>query len=250
LAEQYEDRARETQEKLEIMSLLGVVAGFMTHEFGVALDELQKGRDRMASLSRRDPALKASAEAIDRHIAALREFVTYTQGYIQGAMALPARVYPARPRIQQVVRVFGKYADQRNIKVEIRVPEDVVAPLVPVSLYNGIALNLYTNALKAVMAKSGRGDRRITFTARNDDTFHTLTASDTGIGIPAALRSRVFDPLFTTTSSNRDPLGSGLGLGLTLVKRAVETYGGTAEVVPPPEGFATSVRIRLPLARG
>lgn len=250
LAEEYEERTRETQDKLEIMSLLGVVAGFMTHEFGVALDELRKARDKIAALSRRDKALKATAAALDAHLAALKEFVNYTQGYIQGAMGPPARVYPARPRIQQVVRVFGKYADQRGIKVEIRIPEDVIAPLVPVSLYNGIALNLYTNALKAVMAKSGAGDRLIVFAGENSDAFHTLTVSDTGIGIPDALRSRVFDPLFTTTASNRDPLGSGLGLGLTLVKRAVDAYGGTAEVVQPPEGFATSVRIRLPLARG
>lgn len=249
LAEEHEGRARETREKLEIMSLLGVVAGFMTHEFGVAMDELQKAREKIAALSRRDPSLKTSADAIGTHVVALKDFVTYTQGYIQGAMAPPTRVYPARPRIQQVVRVFGKYADQRRIIVEIRVREDVMAPLVPVSLYNGIALNLYTNALKAVMAKSGGGDRRITFTAENDKNFHTLSVSDTGIGIPTALRSRVFDPLFTTTSSNRDPLGSGLGLGLTLVKRAVDTYGGTAEVVPPPEDFATSVRVRIPLTR-
>lgn len=250
LAEEYEDRTRETREKLEIMSLLGVVAGFMTHEFGVALDELRKGRNKIAELSRRDPVLKAAAQAIDLHVAALKEFVTYTQGYVQGAMGPPVRAYPARPRIQQVVRVFGKYAEQRSIRIEIHVAEDVIAPLVPVSLYNGIALNLYTNALKAVTAKSGAGDRLIAFTAKNDDSFHTLTASDTGIGIPVALRSRVFDPLFTTTSSNRDPLGSGLGLGLTLLKRAVDTYGGTAEVVDPPPGFATSVRVRLPLNRG
>ena len=250
LAEEYEDRTRETQGKLEIMSLLGVVAGFMTHEFGVALDELQKGRDKIAALSRHDASLKVSAEAISLHMAALKDFVTYTQGYIQGAMSPPARAYQARPRIQQVVRVFGKYADQRGIAVEVRVSEALIAPLVPVSLYNGIALNLYTNALKAVMARSGTGDRRIVFTATNDDSFHTLMASDTGIGIPISLRARVFDPLFTTTSSNRDPLGSGLGLGLSLVKRAVETYGGSAEVVPPVEGFSTSVRIRLPLAQG
>lgn len=249
LAEEYEERTRETKDKLEIMSLLGVVAGFMTHEFGVALDELRKAKEKIAALSRRDRGLKASAEAIDRHLGALKEFVTYTQGYIQGAMGPPARVYPARPRIQQVIRVFGRYADQRGIDVQNQIAADVDAPLVPVSLYNGIALNLYTNALKAVMAKSGAGKRLIVFTAENDDAFHTLTVADTGIGIPDVLRSRVFDPLFTTTSSNRDPLGSGLGLGLTLVKRAVDAYGGTAEVVRPPEAFATAVRIRLPLAR-
>lgn len=248
IAEEHEERVKETEARLEIMSLLGVVAGFMTHEFGVAMDELQKARSKIIALARHDPSLKEAANAIEGHMTALKEFVTYTQGYVMGAMTPPERPYPARHRIKQVVRLLSKYAKERSIEVRVQVPDDLMAPLVPMSLYGGVALNLYTNALKAVMAKAGSGDRVIEFTAENDDEYHVLTASDTGIGIPGALRSRVFDPLFTTTASNRDPLGSGLGLGLTLVKRAVETYGGTAKVVDPPEGFATSVRIRIPLS--
>jgi signal transduction histidine kinase len=38
-----------------------------------------------------------------------------------------------------------------------------------------------------------------------------------------------------------------MGLGLSLVKRGAEAYGGHVEVVEPPQGFATSVRVRLPL---
>ena len=117
----------------------------------------------------------------------------------------------------------------------------------PVSLYNGLALNLFTNALKAVTAKTGDARGKIAFRAWNDDRWHYLEVSDTGIGIPPVLRKRVFDPLFTTTGSRNDPLGSGMGLGLTLVRRGAEAFGGRAEVVPAEDGFATTVRIRLPL---
>jgi signal transduction histidine kinase len=229
------------------MSLLGVVAGFMTHEFGVALDELGKSQRKLADLGRRDEQFKATANSIETHVAHLREFVTYSQGYIQGASARPTRPYPAKPRIQQVVRVFGKYAADRGIDIQIEVESDVLAPLVPVSLYSGIALNLYTNALKAVTAKTGGGDRRIAFRAWNEQQWHYLEVSDTGIGIPVALRARVFDPLFTTTATNRDPLGSGMGLGLALVKRGVESFDGSVEVTDPPPGFVTCVRMKLPL---
>ena len=91
--------------------------------------------------------------------------------------------YAARPRIQQVVRVFGKYASDREITIEVNAERDVMAPLVPVSLYNGIALNLFTNALKAVTAMSGDGPRRIAFRAWNEQEIHFLEVSDTGIGI-------------------------------------------------------------------
>jgi signal transduction histidine kinase len=247
LAEQVEERSRDTQEKLEMMSLLGVVAGFMTHEFGVALDELLRSRSTIATLSRQNESLKNALQVIDTSVSALQEFVTYTRAYVLGALAPPARAYAARPRAAQVVKVFGKYAEERSIAVDISIPERLMAPLVPVSLYNGICLNLFTNALKAVIARAGADDKRIVFIAQNTDTEHFLSVADTGIGIPIALRSRVFDPLFTTTASNRDPLGSGLGLGLTLVKRAVTTFNGDVEVVDAPDGFATCVRVRLPL---
>lgn len=247
LAERHQERSQERQSALEVMSLLGVVAGFMTHEFGTAMDELEKAQKKLITLARRDEAIKDAASAIGHHMEQLREFVTYSQGYIQGAASRPASPYLARPRMLQVKRVFGKYAAERDIDVEINVESDLSAPLIPVSLYNGIALNLFTNALKAVTAKSGNGDRRIAFRAWNEQHWHNLEVSDTGIGIPSALRYRVFDPLFTTTASNRDPLGSGMGLGLTLVKRGVEGYGGRVDVVDPPAGFTTCVRIRLPL---
>ena len=118
--------------------------------------------------------------------------------------------------------------------------------MVPVSLYNGIALNLYTNALKAVTAKIG-GAGKIAFRAWNEGKWHFLEVSDNGIGIPSALQERVFDPLFTTTESQNDPLGSGMGLGLALVRRGAEAFGGRAELVSPPPDYATCVRIRLPL---
>lgn len=116
----------------------------------------------------------------------------------------------------------------------------------PVSLYNEISLNLYTNALKSVTSKLGSSQEKIAFYAWNDVNWHYLEVSDTGIGIPSSFRERVFDLLFTTTQPQYDPLGSGLGLGLTLVKRSVESFGGRADIINPPPGFLTCVRIRLP----
>jgi signal transduction histidine kinase len=247
LAEQHEERSRARESALEVMSLLGIVAGYMTHEFGAAFGEIEKAYEKLQKIARRDDSFKEAVEVIARSIASLREFVTYSQGYIHGTTTRPAKAYSARTRLQRTVRVFGKYAQDRNIDIQVEVEGDVEAPLVPVSLYDGLALNLYTNALKAVTAKSGDGDRKITFRAWNEQSMHFLEVSDTGIGIPSALRQRVFDPLFTTTATNRDPLGSGMGLGLSLVRRGVESFGGRVEVVDPPPGFATCVKVRLPL---
>jgi len=249
-ATEQDESAQERVRQLEVMSLLGVVAGFMTHEFGIALHELKDTQRKLLELARKDETFAETADAFAGHIAKLEEFVTYSQGYIRGSRVTPNKPYKVRPRLQQVARVFGSYADTRGISLEIEADSDLLSPLVPASLYNGLALNLYTNALKAVTAKSGDGPRRITFRAWNDGRHHVLEVADTGIGIPNLLKERVFDPLFTTTDSSQDPLGSGMGLGLALVRRGAAAFGGTANVVPPPPEFATCVQIRLPLPAG
>ncbi|MEI9964185.1 MAG: ATP-binding protein [Caulobacteraceae bacterium] len=246
-ADQQEESARDREQQLEVMSLLGVVAGFMTHEFGLALQKLEAAQKELVALSEKDSTFKPIVDSFDKHIKNLKEFVTYSSGYIQGARIKPAKAYPVKPRLQQVKRIFGRYAEERNIDVEITAEADLLAPLVPASLYNGIALNLYTNALKAVTAKTGADRGTIAFRAWNEGRWHHLEVSDTGVGIPGPLQKRVFDPLFTTTASRNDPLGSGMGLGLALVQRGAEAFGGKAELTTPPPGFATCFRVRLPL---
>lgn len=245
--EEQEETTREHQRQLEVMSLLGVIAGFMTHEFGVALQELENTHTKLNELSKLDSSFNQLTQDFAIHITNLKEFVKYASGYIQGTKTPPTKPYPAKPRIQQVARIFGRYAKERNIDIAVNVDTNVMAPFVPVSLYNGISLNLYTNALKSVTAKMGSDRGEIAFCAWNDKRWHYLQVLDTGIGIPSALEKRVFDPLFSTTQSQHDPLGSGMGLGLALVKRSVESFGGRAEVIKPPEGFSTCVQIRLPV---
>ncbi len=250
LVEQNEESARERERQLEIMSLLGVVAGFMTHEFGSALQDLKDAQAELRKLADVMPQISEIEKSLAQRIKNLTDFVTYSQGYIAGSRTTPTDPYKVAPRIQQVVRVFGQYARERGIEIEVVADKDLLAPLVPVSLYNGIALNLYTNALKAVTARTGTAPRVVAFRAWNDQRQHYLEVSDTGTGIAQALQDKVFDALFTTTSGRNDPLGSGMGLGLALVRQGVEAFGGKVDIVEPPPSFVTCVRVRLPLGNG
>jgi signal transduction histidine kinase len=245
-AAKHDDLRKSREAALEVMSLLGVVAGFMTHEFGTAINQLERSHAILKRLSKGNASLAKEATAMESHIAALRDFVAYSQGYVKGTSLVPDKPIPAKPRIQQVLRVFGKYASDRQIKVSVDVSPEVKAPRVPISLYSGIVLNLYTNALKAVTAKAGADAREIAIRAWNERSVHKLQVSDTGIGIPEPLEERIFDPLFSTTDSNRDPLGSGMGLGLTLVRRGAQAFGGTVQLVKPPPGFSTCFEVKFP----
>jgi signal transduction histidine kinase len=72
-----------------------------------------------------------------------------------------------------------------------------------------------------------------------------VQVSDTGSGIPAPLRDRVFEPFFRADASRTD---AGAGLGLAIAQAIVEAHGGRIWVAAPETG--ASVRFRLPGADG
>jgi signal transduction histidine kinase len=124
-----------------------------------------------------------------------------------------------------------------------------LTPSLPPAVYSGVLLNLFTNALKAVLAVSASvKSPEVAIRAWNERGSHFLEVSDNGIGIPPELRKRIWDPLYTTTSDTGNPLGSGMGLGLTLTKQAVEDTGGKIMLADdPPPGFSTCFRVVYPL---
>ena len=96
--------------------------------------------------------------------------------------------------------------------------EPIVVHLNPARVEDAV-LNLVLNAIEAI-----EGDGRVIVRLRRATKTHgneeaLIEVSDTGRGIPAENRRRIFEPLFTT---KRD----GTGLGLAAVRRTAAAYHG------------------------
>ncbi len=79
--------------------------------------------------------------------------------------------------------------------------------------------NLITNALDALAENGGI----LEITSRQTGDKLKLVFADTGVGIPPEVMEKIFTPLFTTKAQ-------GMGFGLAICKRIVETHGGTITV--------------------
>jgi len=99
-----------------------------------------------------------------------------------------------------------------------------------------VLLNLLLNALDAMPEGGG-----LMLTTHTADTNVAVRIQDTGPGIPAEIRDRLFQPFVTTKPD-------GLGLGLSIVRRLADEHHGEVRVETD-EGTGTAFILRLPIGR-
>jgi signal transduction histidine kinase len=133
-----------------------------------------------------------------------------------------------------------------QIKYVADVETDFDTSLPPISCFPGefnqAILNLLVNAAHAIEATASDDKGRITLTTRNLENQVEIRVSDTGTGIPNAIRKKIFDPFFTT----KEP-GKGTGQGLAICHAIItKKHGGTINVESEP-GQGTTFIICLPM---
>lgn len=104
-----------------------------------------------------------------------------------------------------------------------------------------VAINLLSNALKALAGRSGGIDVSTWFDEQTETV--NLDVTDDGGGMTMEEIEHIFEPFFTT---RRGSGGMGLGLGISL--SIVQKYGGTMEFRSSP-GKGTTAVVRLPVIR-
>src|SRR5271170_6823710 len=169
---------------------------------------------------------------------------------IVGAMnefAHPAGAHKALCDLNHAIEntiTFSRNAWKYVARIETSLDRNL--PLVPCRLdqINQVTLNLIVNASHAIADSIGDGAAAlgtISIATECADDWVTLRFKDSGSGIPEAVRSRIFDPTFTTK-----PLGKGTGQGLFLARVIVQQHGGDIHFESE-TGKGTTFFIRLPV---
>lgn len=118
-------------------------------------------------------------------------------------------------------------------------------PAVPcfVSDLNQVFLNLLVNAAHAIGDVAGQTGQRGVIRVRTylEGSVVVIAISDTGTGIPEAVRGRIFDPFFTTKE-----VGKGTGQGLALARAVVVDQHGGSLTFETEMGKGTTFFVRIP----
>jgi CheY-like chemotaxis protein len=141
--------------------------------------------------------------------------------------------------IYHAVEVCRPLANQAKLELNIHLsPEPLYLNADPVRLAQVFG-NLLANACK--FTETGG---RIWLSVERQETDVVVSIKDTGIGIPQAMLPKIFE-IFTQVDRSLERSQSGLGIGLTLVKRLVELHNGsvTAHSAGPNKGSEFVVRL-------
>ena len=198
----------------ELRNSMSVIAGYAK-----LLGKHMEGKD------------KTTVEAIQTEISSMDRIISELL-----AFAKPSVIHTEDVLIHDLVRETAAtvLADNRSVAFLMNDTGPVTAKVDTVLFRQALA-NILMNALEA-MPEGGRLDAAVT----SGHGRVEIKIRDTGHGIPAHIKDRIFLPFFTTKES-------GTGFGLALVQKIIISHGGSIEVEST-EGEGTLFRIVLPVS--
>lgn len=211
--------------------LMGQLAGGIAHDFNNLLTAIMSSAELLELQCREQPEatedLAVITNAARSGSSLTRRLLTFTRNKVEAPRRIdvPAWFSELLPFLQRLVpeRVRFEHAMEGLGAIEID-PNEL----------EQVVLNLVVNAVGA-MPDGGV----LTLRCRCVDNRMLLEAEDTGVGMPADLHERVFEPFFTTRAE-------GTGLGLSTARAIVRRAGGEIWVLSA-TGNGSCFSVSIPL---
>ncbi len=138
--------------------------------------------------------------------------------------------------IEEALSLTAVALRKANVKVEKNLSADLPSCRIDAQQLEEVLLNLINNAADAMRGR--QGSKIIRVRSHRRDNAVIICVADSGPGIPAQEKDKVFDPFYTTKSDST-------GIGLSICRRIIADHGGSIRIRPSKWGGA-EFRITLP----
>jgi PAS domain S-box-containing protein len=201
-----------------------------------AVQVLRRGGGDGDSVQSASEMLERQVKQMTRLVDDLLDMSRITSGKIE----LRKERVELAPIVEQAVEAArGLYASM-NHELTVTAPAQPVHLEADPARLAQVLGNLLSNAAKFT-DKGGH----VWLTVERDGAQAAIRVRDTGIGITAEQRPRIFE-MFVQVDTSLERSRDGLGIGLTLVKTLVEMHGGTVEARSEGLGRGSEFVVRLP----
>jgi signal transduction histidine kinase len=232
-------RRREHRARVEVARQIGLInlgtlAGGLAHELSTPLTWVSVELESLemdplaASVREKVLAARAGTSRMREVLIAMRQGARFAGGELREVM-LPHEVDLALTLVTQRMRSAG-------VNLSREYAPDVPLVSCQPTLLGQVLVNLMINALDAM---AGQKNARLTLRVRSDTEHAVVEVEDSGPGIPPELRTRIFQPFFSTKGE------SGNGLGLWISSEIARIHGG--ELVALAGAGGALFRLSLPI---
>ncbi len=229
---------RKAQQRLlqaEKLATIGKMAAGIAHELNTPLTYIM-GNLEMLRTQELPAEQQEMLQSVDRGVERIRSLA---QSLL--AFSRPTHEAPALFDLNTVVERALEFCHYQILKAGLRLHKQLGPELPRVQ---GVAsqlemafINLIVNAAQAM---SGQAKRELSVSTRRGENEIEVLVTDTGLGIPEAIRATLFEPFVTTKAE-----GEGTGLGLSTVLMIVESHHGRIGFTSQ-MGVGTTFRVTLP----
>jgi signal transduction histidine kinase len=203
----------------EKMAAMGEVAMFITHQIRNPLVTIGGFTDQLLEEGCEEGKRRRNLSIIRDEVRRLEDIVFKVGHFLKVSLKEP--VYAdVQPALEAAALEGEAGAQAKGILFQAKLEKDSPLVFCDPSTLGEVARNLIDNAIEATPAGG-----KVTLHAHRGKDARTfvLSVHDTGKGISAVDREKLFRPFFTTKEK-------GMGLGLPFIKRVMDTCGGLVEV--------------------
>ena len=221
------------------LRLVRTMADRLAHEVGNAMVPLSTHQQLLAD-KYKDPEFRASLDA------ALADGVRRVTRLIN-QMRFLARdtivfqeAFPLTPLIQEAYEEARKHQPVKTAQLKSEDPDEPIIMTGDRAALKHALAEVLLNALQANPSDPKIGVRLHADSMSNGVHGLQIEVRDNGVGFSPEAAQKGLSPFYTTRNV-------GLGLGLTVSRKIIETHHGKLEIVPPKSGQSGIVRISLPV---
>jgi PAS domain S-box-containing protein len=211
-----EERTRQLKDSERLITI-GQTAGMVGHDLRNPLQtiigELYLAKEEVDLLPQSElkSSLEESISVIEDQVGYMDKIVSDLQAFVQ-----PVRVDKSPLSLKELLTgILDSVSIPQNVKMQMQISEKLPQMKADAQLLKRVLINLTTNAVQAMPD----GGELTLKSFLNSQGQAVITIEDTGVGIPDAVKPKIFTPLFTTKPR-------GQGFGLAVCKRVIEAHGG------------------------
>ena len=220
------------------LAAVGEMAAAIAHELNNPLTSVTGFAELALSDISEGSETRKDLEIVMREAGRARDVVRRLLDFARQSESTRARA-SLNDVVEDVVALSRHLIHTSGVTLTLNLEESLPWVLVDVNQMKQVLLNLIHNALQA-MPNGGDLTIATEATSRGGREWIRVSVSDTGVGIPKADQTRIFEPFYTTKGDQ-----GGTGLGLSVTYGIVTDHGGQIDVESQP-GAGSKFSVWLP----